>query len=119
MSELEDKLNSILSSPESMEKIMEMAKQFGLGGGESKQAETKRAAHSASPFGDLDPNMLSMLTAAMHQYTAPSGNSGLLEAVKPYLREERAQKLDKAMGMVKLMKVARTVLPEMGGGKGV
>ena len=109
MSELEDRINSVLSDPDQMEKIMGMAKSL-MGGSEEKSAPQ-------NPFAELgiDPSSLGRISRLM------SGAQGgekqaLLEAMKPYLSEKRRTKMDKAMKIARLARIARFAMGEMGDG---
>ena len=110
MSELEDRINSVLSDPDQMEKIMGMAKSL-MGGSEEKSAP------ASNPFSELgiDPSSLGRISRLM------SGAQGgekqaLLEAMKPYLSEKRRTKMDKAMKIARLARIARFAMGEMGDG---
>lgn len=123
MSEFEDKLNSILSSPQEMEKIMGLAR--SLSGSMGKPSEdTERQYeqendHTDSPFGNIDPNMLKMMSRLMGEYSASSGNdkSALLNSLKPYLKDKRKKDIDKAIEIAKLAKIAKIAFSEFSGGE--
>ena len=111
MSELEDRINSVLSDPEQMQRIMGMAKSL-MGGSDEK------APQSESPFSDLgiDPAAISRISRMMGSGTQSGEKQALLEALKPYLSEKRRVKIDKAMKLAKLAKLARFAMGEMGEG---
>lgn len=110
MGELEDKLNSILGDPAQMEKIAGLAKSLMGGGGPAPDSAP------ASPFGELglDPGLLQKLGRAMN-----AGEDGrekaLLAAMKPYLSEKRRGKMDRALKLAKLARIARLAMGETGG----
>ena len=115
MSEMEDKINSILSDPESMEKISRLARQFmGGGSGEEKQ-------ESAPPAGEgFDPELLSRIGRLMSRAGGgDSGKTALLKALSPYLAESRRAKLEKAIRLAHMAKLAGIAFEEYGGSKGV
>ena len=127
MSEFEDKLNAILSSPEAMEQISAIASSLGKGqsGGQAGPGEEGQAPQDRregpppesggsdlSGLGDLlggfDPGMLTKLLPLMQQYQ--SGNEekqALLNALKPFLRRESQEKVDKAIRITRLSRVIR------------
>lgn len=130
MGEFEDKINNILSSPEEMEKIMSIAKSFSAGNdsdpkGDSPHKEDKggEAVKNEKPggfdLGSLDPKMLQMMSKFMKGYSSSSdsSNMALITAMKPYLKEDRHEKLDKAMQIAKMAKIARTAFSNNDGGK--
>ena len=94
MDELEQTLQRVLSNPEEMEKISRMAAQLfnsgGAGGGQEAE-EARRESESAPD------------------------KTALLNAIAPYLREDRRKKLQKAMRLARAARVAGVVLNEFGG----
>lgn len=117
MSELEDKLNQILSSPDEMEKIMNLARSFSASSGESGENETSVSGDSGEfNFGGIDPKMLGMMSRLMGQYSDQSSDkSALLNAMKPYLKKSRHATIDRAIEMTKLTKIAKIAFSEFGG----
>lgn len=136
MSELEEKINSILSSPEEMEKIAQLAKSFMGGtegdgdkktntdgnalndilGGILGKKSTGDSAAGASPLGDIDPKMLALMGKILSGSGSGGGGNGVISALLPYFSEKRRTKLEKAMRMAKMVKIAETVFAERGGG---
>jgi len=120
MSELEEKLNSILSSPAEMEKIMGLARELSgsLGARQDTPQGGEPQAHeqAKSPDGP-DARTLRIVSRVMAEYSSQSGDkSALLSAMKPYLREERRAAVDRAAEIAKLTHAARAVLAELGKG---
>lgn len=114
MGELEEKLNSILSSPKDMEKIMDMAR--SLSGSMGKQEEKKQEQKATLPFGDIDPKMIGLMTRLMREYnTKEHDKTALLSAMKPYVRAENRDALDKAGSVLKMTQLAKIALSELGG----
>ena len=120
MSEFEDKLNSILSSPEEMKKIMRIARSISdsIGSGEQKPASAESNSPSIlSSLGDLDPKMLKLMSGLIGEYKSQNDDkTALLKAMKPYLKPERRPALDKAADIVKMAHIAKIALNELGGG---
>jgi len=81
---------------------------------EVKQETFKEASPSSSGLG-FDPQIMGLLGAAMKEFSAPSENAALISAIKPYLKQERREKVEKAIQIAKLAKVAKTVIPDIGG----
>ena len=105
MSELEDRLNSILSDPGQMEKIAGLAR--SLMGGES--AAPAQSAPEASML-----KKLGGLMSANEQ--TPSREQALLSAMRPWLSEKRREKMDRAMQLARMARIARLAMGELGGG---
>ncbi len=123
MGDFENKLNDLLNSPESLEQIMNLAR--SLSGGETEEAkkeEKQESFKSQSPFeplSGLDPKLMGMLGSALKEYSAPSENAALISAIKPYLKQDRREKVEKAIQIAKLAKIAKNVIPDIGGPKNV
>ena len=105
MGELEDKLGAVLNDPRQMEQIMAMAR--SLMGGEG----------AAPPPGPApDAGLTERLAGLMKGGGAPGGDRrALLESVKPWLSQGRREKLERALRMARLARLASTVLGETGG----
>lgn len=117
MEDLEGKINSLLSSPESMERIMQLARAFSNNGksDSSSQTDAPGTGEAGESLAGLDPRVLQMLTGAIKEFSTPSDTERLISAIKPYLSSGRIEKVDKALSICKLAKMARKVLPELGG----
>ena len=109
MSEFEDKLHAILSDPEELERIASLASEL-MGGG----ASAPSGAPSA-PEGDLLRRLSGLLGASPGQ-----GELGALaDALSPYLHPERRARLQKALRIAGVLRLAGTALREEGGSGGV
>ena len=104
MSELEEQINRILSDPGQMEKLTGLASLLMGGEGES-----------AAPAPDPDPGLLQKLGGALGGGAAGK-ETALLEAMRPWLSEKRRHKIDRAMQLAKMARIARLALGQMGGG---
>ena len=108
MNELEEQLNSILSDPEQMEKIAGLARSL-MGGGDS--AAPQRPPEEQG----IDASLLQKMSSLMH-----SGGDGreqaLLKAMAPYLSEKRRGKLDHALQLARLARIAQLAIGKTGGG---
>jgi len=107
MAELEDMINQVLSDPEQMSKIAGLAQSL-MGGGESSPAQS-------SPL-PLDPKMMGRLQNLMGGSGGKSSSSeALLRAMQPYLSEKRRVKMDKALKLARMAKLAGFAMEEFGG----
>lgn len=123
MGEFEEKLNSILGDQQAMGQIMALAQSLGKQS-PSDQEETDTApepAEDAPPdlsqlMGNLDPKMVQLGMQLMREYQQDDGqNTALLQALRPYLREERRGRLDKAVQIAKMSRLLRVALGSLGG----
>jgi hypothetical protein len=122
MGELEDKLNSILSSPKDMEKILGLARELSgtLGGSsESDAPKSPNKTENSNMHGnDIDPNLLKLASRLMSEYSvAGNDKTALVASIKPYLKEERREALDNAVKAVKIAHIAKIALSEFSGGE--
>ena len=106
MSELEDKINSILSDPDQMDQINRLASQ--LMGGEAP-------GNGGMP--DLGDLMRGLGGLGSLGTSGGSGGSkaALLSAITPYISEKRASKLQKAIRFAQLARIAGSALAQRGG----
>ena len=112
MAELEDMINSVLNDPEQMSMISSLAK--SLMGGEGSREEK---ASAAQPLPDIEPKMLAKIQQLMGGAEKPLGSEALLRAMQPYLSEKRRLKMDKALKLARLAKLAGFAMDELGGEK--
>lgn len=119
MEDLENKINAILSSPESMERIMQLARAFSgsdnSGSPATSQADAADSGGNTDSLAGFDPQVMQMLTKAIKEFSTPSDTERLISAIKPYLSRSRVEKVDKALSICRLAKIARKVFPEFGG----
>lgn len=132
MSELEDKLNSLLSNQDAMAQVMQLAQslsQSGAGAADSGSAAPPPppqggTAGNARPdagdlntmlsqlTGGLDPALLSRLLPVLSQMNRneSSETSALLYALQPFLRDKRRDKVARAAQLAKLIHLAKVFL---------
>lgn len=93
MDELSEKLNEILSDPQSMNRIGEMAKSLF---GEAAEEPKKEAPDIAK------------ITSLINRFknSGVSENQRLLLALKPHLSPTRQKKVDTAVKILKLLEIA-------------
>ena len=128
MEDFEEKLNSILSSPETMGQIMALANSLS-GGGEDSQESHEPVQQDAAPepggkaLGDLSALLQGMDSGSMQKLMALWGEyrrgedekERLLQALKPFLREERQEKLDRAVQIARISRVIRSAIGQFRG----
>ncbi len=133
MSEFEDKLNNILSNPDAMSQIMNLAQSIGGGNtGESAPQQEAQGGQSPPPpqssgggglgalgdlLGGLDPKLISRLLPLVGELTGGGANDErmqLLYALRPFLRPERRDKVERAAKAARLIHVGKKLLTSMG-----
>ena len=136
MAEFDEKLNSILSNPDAMSQIMQLAQSLG-GDGQSAappppgQPDPQQAPAWGPPppqqtppsgggdllssllgGGGLDPGLLSRLLPLIQE---PGGQRdsnarNLLYALRPYLRSDRQEKVERALQLARLFHLGKKFL---------
>jgi hypothetical protein len=103
MSEMEEKLNSVLNNPQMMQQIMSMAQSLGA------QPQTEQPPKT-DPMPEIDLGMLQRLSGLASQGTIDQNQQSLLKALRPYLTRERIEQLEKAMRAAKMARMASGLL---------
>jgi hypothetical protein len=128
MSELEDRLHHILSDPQELERISRLAAQLMEGGPAKPGTDTDAGRGAASGTdaggstdggagGGSDAGLLSGLKALFPGAGGGGGDKGaLLQALAPYLQPERQAKLERALRLARLARIAGSALGDPGGG---
>ena len=139
MSEFEEKLNAILSSPEAMAQVASLAQSLGLSSAQSdgdpppndtgdrdippRQAdrEGRPSGSQGGPdlsalLGQIDPALLSRLLPLLGELGSPQQNerTQLLYALRPFLRESRRDKIDQALQIARILHLGRKFLGTLG-----
>jgi len=124
MSGLEDKLNAILGNREAMGQIMAIAQ--SLGGQEEGQPSgpeedgyvpvtaQEQPADLGALLGNIDPNVMQMGMRLLQEYNrVDDRNAALLAALRPFVKEARFAKVDRAIQIARLSRVVRVLFDTM------
>lgn len=125
VSELEEKLNAILSNPEAMGQVMNLAQALNLGGGNTEGAPEKPAQTASQGenqsdlsgiLGQLDPNLIQRVLPLIRELASNQNDERmqLLYALRPFLRPERREKVEQAARTAKLIHIGKKLLGGMG-----
>lgn len=128
MAQWEDKLGAILNNPQAMSQIMSIAQSLD-GAQDSQSAPDAQAApaepiaqpaeESAGPGLELDPKLMEVGMRALAAYRDPNNDrAALLQALRPFVKESRYGKIDKAVQIARLSKVVRAALDGWKGDEG-
>ncbi len=107
MSEMEERLNALLSNPQLMQQIASMAQSMG---GESQSQTAEPKEKPAPPLPVLDPKLLQSIAQTAGQAGVDNNQKALLHALGPYLSTYRVHKLERAMRAAKLAGAASSFL---------
>ena len=113
MAELENIIESVMSSPESMSKIMDVVKMFGVDPGKEENVPDKSPVPLPIPeysTTGFDPAIISKIMELLGDYNAEGDKRiRLFGAIRPYLKDEDGFHIDRAIHIVKLSHVAKSL----------
>ena len=122
MSEMDEKLNTLLSDPSSMAQIMQLAQQLsGTLGGAEKSAPEPPPPPPAGPAdqtggGTAGFGGLGGLDPALQEYgRSNSASMQLLNALRPFLKPEKQGKVERAAHLARLIHLGKKFLSEWEG----
>lgn len=120
MSELEDKLNAVLGDREAMGQIMALAQSLSSKQGQREESAAPAEEQPPPPdgqselaglLGDADPRMIQMGLRLLQEYNrSDDRNAALLAALRPFVKEERFAKVDRAVRIARLSRVVHVLL---------
>ena len=142
MAEFDEKLNSILSNPDAMAQIMQLAQ--SLSGGQAAEPPPQAAPQPPPPppprptpqpapppppaspagpdllsslAGGVDPKLLAKLLPLIQELGGQqdSNAQALLYALRPYLKPDRQEKVERALQLARLFHLGKKFLAEWGG----
>lgn len=134
MDDIGSALGAILGNPQTMQQIMSLASQLGMGDGPPPETDNPSlspppspsppapalqpaytpaaypppppsAGPAANPLSGLDMNMLAKAMQMMGSLNQHDQNVDLLLALKPHFGEKRRKKVDDAIRMMQLVKM--------------
>lgn len=130
MAEFDEKLNSILSNPDAMSQIMQLAQSLSSGQEQPSAPPspppppppvTRQSAPAqdmlSSLAGGLDPKLLTRLLPIIQELGSQQDSNAraLLYALRPYLREDRQEKVERALQLARLFHLGKKFLAGWGG----
>ena len=118
MSEWEEKLNTLLSDPDAMAQVMNMAQNLSPQMGQS-DGSAPPPPPAGGPMGDLssllggiDPGMIAKLLPVLSQLNRPESGetAAFLRALRPFLKPERQDKVERAAQLARFIHLGKTLL---------
>lgn len=118
MADFEEALNSLLSNPEAMGQILSLAGSLGGQVQEVPGQEEDASPPAPAPLADApsfpDLGQLSQMGRLLEVFQAANQTNeeaaALIAALRPFLREEKQRKLDRAMKVAGMSQAARQAL---------
>ena len=122
MSDFEDKLNAILNSPDAMAQVAALAQQLSGGGEEAGAPPPEEAPPAPAPRGagelpgGIDPAMAAKFLPLLREMNTPEDDqrAALLHALRPFLKPERREKVDRALQAAKMIRMGKNLLRHLG-----
>ena len=121
MAEFDEKLNSILSNPDAMSQIMHLAQALS-GDGQSSAASPTPPPPSPPPtsttdpfsslLGSADPSLILKLLPLIQELGSQQNSNArqLLYALRPYLKEEKQDKVERALQLARMFHIGKKFL---------
>lgn len=107
--DMQAQMNAILQDPDMMQKISALAQSL------NPQPQPAPAQETPNPpLPEIDPKIMQTLFGFAHNSGIDSNQQNLLQALGPYLKNERIQKLEKAMRAAKMARMASGFLGNSG-----
>lgn len=119
MDDLEQKIQSVLSDPEQMQQVLNMARALGVSIPESEEPKA-REQETSPPDQNIPPQAgVDTLSEPVSQLLQQAGKlekrqENLLNALKPFLKPNRREKIDRAMQVARLSHLAGYALRSRG-----
>lgn len=108
MSDIQDKINKILSDPEAIKQLQGLGAQLGLSGDNSAAQESAPPPAPVPQVSSSNGELMSALTKLapmMSSFSEDDDVSRLLIALRPFLSEEKQQRLDRAQRLMRLVRI--------------
>ena len=118
--DVNEKLNALLSDPGSMAQIMQLAQQLsGSMGGENtppSPPSPPQAVPPPAPLPAIDPQVIAKYLPLLHELTRDtSQTTQLLYALRPFLKDDKQNKVERAARLARLITIGKRFLTEGGG----
>ena len=128
MAEFDEKLNSLLSNPEAMAQIMQMAQSLSSGQAQQPVQQPPQRPVQPPPMqppsggdifsslsgltGGMDPAMLTKLLPLIQELGSQNDSNArqLLYALRPYLKPDRQEKIERALQLARLFHLGKKFL---------
>ena len=117
MDDLSEKLDRLLSSPDSMKRIEDMMAAFGGMPSPLPPEEPPADTSALPPMGGLDVGQLLQLLPLLEQFQKEDESARLLKALRPFLAAERQKRLDDASGWLKIARLLPLITDKFSHGR--
>jgi len=117
VSELDEKLNALLSDPGKMAQVMQLAQQLSGSMGDAVQpAPPPQTPPQTAGTDGMDLASMARLLPLLQEVSRTNTQaSQLLFALQPFLKAEKQEKVQRAIRLAHLIHVGKRALTELGG----
>lgn len=116
-------LNQVMANPQAMEQMMSLAKNLGLQGGQNPGSPSPQPPPQNSPAppqqsqpspGPDPMQLMQSLLKLSQQGGGDERQIALFQALKPFVSRDRAEKLDRAIQIARISRLAGNALQSLG-----
>ena len=118
MSELDEKLNALLSDPGKMAQVMQLAQQLSGSMGAAPAHPPSASSPAAAPSlpDGLDMAAVMRFLPLLQELNHPNQQAEqLLNSLRHFLQAEKQENIPKAIRLARLIRIGKKALTEMGG----
>lgn len=117
MDDINEKLNTLLSDSDSMARIMQLAQQLSGGSGGQQTAAPSPPPPAAPPaVPNIDPQLIARFLPLIQEFSRDnSQTTQLLYALRPFLKDGKQEKVERAAKLARLICIGKRFLTEGGG----
>ena len=106
MDDINEKLNTLLSDPDSMARIMQLA----------AAPPPPAAPAPPAPMSSIDPQLIAKFLPLIQEFSRDnSQTTQLLYALRPFLKDGKQEKVERAAKLARLICIGKRFLTEGGG----
>ena len=109
MADFSEMLNGILSNPQAMQQMMALAQSLGLQGQGGPPPQLPQQPSQPDPM-----QLLQGFLQMSKQMGGDERQLALFQALKPFVRPDRAEKLDRSIQVAKISRLAGNALQKLG-----
>ena len=113
MDDINEKLNTLLSDPDSMARIMQLS---GGSGGQQTAAPPPPPPAAPPAVPNIDPQLIARFLPLIQEFSRDnSQTTQLLYALRPFLKDGKQEKVERAAKLARLICIGKRFLTEGGG----
>lgn len=119
MNNWDAKLGQLLSNPDAMSQVMNLAQSLSaqMGSEDNAPPPPPQSSNASDLLGGIDPELIARLLPVLKQMNRPQSTetSAFLYALRPFLKESRRDKVDRAVQLARVIHLAKAFFTAEGG----